>query len=66
MTLRNIALSAVLSSLPVALHASDAILGDATQFTSPNDVVERCVRIQPIPGGSYSKSDAEEEEFPAA
>ena len=63
MNLRIIALSATLLSLPVALHASDAILGDATQFTSPNGIVERCVRIQPIPGGNYSKNDLEDEEF---
>ena len=47
---------------PLAAFASDAVLGTATSFTSPNGIVERCVRIAPIPGGDYGKDDVEEEE----
>lgn len=41
--------------------ASDEVQGDATVFTSPNGVAERCVRIAPIPGGSYSNGDLKDE-----
>lgn len=44
-----------------AAQASDAVVGEATAFTSPNGVTEHCVRIAPIPGGTYSKHDAKEE-----
>ncbi|SLN70567.1 hypothetical protein TRL7639_04174 [Falsiruegeria litorea R37] len=42
-------------------HASDEVIGEATLFTSPNGVEEKCVRIAPIPGGFYSKGDAKDE-----
>jgi hypothetical protein len=48
--------------LPVAFVSSDAVRGTETTFTSPNGVVERCVRITAIPGGRYSDDDIEEEE----
>ena len=41
--------------------ASDAVLGDVTEFTSPNGLTERCVRIAPIPGGDYSEGDLKDE-----
>ncbi|MBE1283509.1 MAG: hypothetical protein GJ676_09365 [Rhodobacteraceae bacterium] len=41
--------------------ATDAVRGDATNFSSPNGVEERCVRIAQIPGGAYSKGDLEDE-----
>ncbi|MGR3661816.1 MAG: hypothetical protein ACU0CA_11615 [Paracoccaceae bacterium] len=44
-----------------AAMSSDAVKGKATQFTSPNDVRESCIRITPIPGGSYSKNDLADE-----
>ena len=47
---------------PLAAFASDAVVGTATTFTSPNGIVERCVRIAPIPGGDYGKDDLDEEE----
>ncbi|MCF6272197.1 MAG: hypothetical protein L3J37_03260 [Rhodobacteraceae bacterium] len=41
--------------------AGDTVVGIETNFTSPNGVVERCVRITPIPGGVYSSGDLEDE-----
>ena len=58
--MRNL-LIAALAVASGAAHASDAVLGEAVSFTSPNGVTERCVRIAPIPGGTYSDGDAEEE-----
>ena len=55
----SVFLIAALAAAPA--FASDAILGDAVTFTSPNGVAERCVRIAPIPGGDYSKGDLEDE-----
>lgn len=46
---------------PAAVAASDAVQGDVTTYQSPNGVKERCVRITPVPGGTYSKGDKEEE-----
>lgn len=59
--------AAVLSCLALLLGAgfsaaSDRIAGEATDFVSPNGVVERCVRIAPMPGGDYSKGDLSDEE----
>lgn len=48
-----------LAAAPV--FASDAVLGQANPFNSPNGVTERCIRIAPIPGGDYSDSDLEDE-----
>jgi hypothetical protein len=42
--------------------ASDAVRGTVAEFTSPNGIVERCVRIAPAPGGDYDKDDLAEEE----
>lgn len=42
--------------------ASDAVLGTQTVFQSPNGIAERCVRIAPVPGGTYDKGDVEQEE----
>ena len=47
---------------PLTAFASDAVQGTETSFTSPNGVIERCVRIAPIPGGDYGKDDLDEEE----
>ena len=41
--------------------ASDAVRGVETTFTSPNGLIERCVRIAPIPGGEYSNGDLKDE-----
>jgi hypothetical protein len=60
--MKLIALSlASLVLAPLAAFASDAVQGTGTSFTSPNGVVERCVRIAPIPGGDYGKDDLDEE-----
>jgi hypothetical protein len=53
-------LLAALAAPPAA--ASDAVRGAETTFTSPNGVVERCVRIAPMPGADYSKGDLKDEE----
>jgi hypothetical protein len=52
---RLLATLAVLGAAPAV--ASDAVLGQATVFTSPNGVAERCVRIGPMPGARYSDDD---------
>lgn len=57
--LLTIAASAILTASQVV--ADDAVLGQETSFTSPNGIVERCVRIAPIPGGNYSNGDLEDE-----
>ena len=44
------ALAALIAGGPA--FASDAVQGVETTFTSPNGVVERCVRIAPIPAGT--------------
>ena len=51
---------AALAALPAA--ATDAVIGQATTFTSPNGVTERCVRIAPMPGAVYSHGDLKDEE----
>lgn len=43
--------------LASAAHADDSVTGVETTFTSPNGVAERCVRIAPMPGASYSDDD---------
>ncbi|MFZ7093932.1 hypothetical protein [Primorskyibacter sp. 2E233] len=48
-----------LAAAPVA--ASDAVLGEETIHQSPNGIAERCVRITPVPGGTYDKDDLEQE-----
>jgi hypothetical protein len=37
--------------------ASDRVQGLETVFQSPNGVVERCVRIAPMPGATYTEAD---------
>lgn len=57
-----VAVTAAFLSAPAL--ANDKVLGDATLFTSPNGVTERCVRIAPMPGAVYSPDDlAAEAEF---
>lgn len=41
--------------------ATDQVAGETITFTSPNDLEEACVRIAPIPGGEYSRSDLKSE-----
>ena len=55
----TISLVAILAAAPA--FATDAGCGEATNFTSPNSVVEQCVRIAPMPGGEYSDGDLEDE-----
>lgn len=55
-------LAAVMVFVASPLWASDAVIGTETTLQSPNGLSERCVRIAPIPGGEYSKSDLKEEE----
>ncbi|MBW6417802.1 hypothetical protein [Celeribacter sp. PS-C1] len=43
-------------------QASDAVIGAEMTFTSPNGLMERCVRIASLPGAKYSKDDLKEEE----
>ncbi|MDE0588322.1 hypothetical protein OU789_00110 [Halocynthiibacter sp. C4] len=41
--------------------ATDAVLGNATDYASPNGITERCIQIAPIPNGTYSKDDTKDE-----
>ncbi len=41
--------------------ASEKVLGNATEFKSPNGLNERCIEIERIPGGHFHKKDAEQE-----
>lgn len=50
---------AVLAAAPAL--ASDAVVGDVAEFTSPTGTVERCIRIAPIPDGAYSNDDQKDE-----
>lgn len=53
-----VAVIAVFGAVPMA---SSQVQGKATTYTSPNGVIERCVAIAPIPGGTYSEHDGNEE-----
>lgn len=54
--------AALLLALATQGLANDAVLGSETRFTSPDGTTERCVRIAPMPGASYSKDDLAAEE----
>lgn len=54
-------LAALAALVAAPSFASDAVRGEATTFTSPNGVTERCVRIAPMPGARYSDEDVETE-----
>jgi hypothetical protein len=54
--------TALLLALAAPALANDDVLGTETLFTSPNGISERCVRIAPMPGASYSKDDLGAEE----
>ena len=47
--------------VPSALWAGDSVTGTTQTFKSPNGVTESCVRLTPVPGGSYSKRDLKDE-----
>jgi len=53
-----VAVIAAYGAVPVA---NSQVQGKATTYTSPNGVEERCVAIAPIPGGTYSEQDSDEE-----
>lgn len=60
--IRKCLLAATLSA--VGLHSAQAdVSGETADFTSPNGLTERCVRITPLPGAHYSKHDRREEQF---
>jgi hypothetical protein len=48
-------------ALPTLAFADDSIIGETTAFTSPNGLLEACVRIVPMPGAIYSEADAKAE-----
>ena len=41
--------------------AKAAVIGESVTFTSPNKLVEQCVKVAHIPGGEYSKKDEKKE-----
>lgn len=43
-------------------HATDEVEGQETIYESYNGVSERCVRISPMPGGTYDDGDRKDEE----
>jgi hypothetical protein len=55
-------LAAALAAFAFPAAASDAVIGEVTTFTSPHGVVERCVRIAPMPGAHYSHGDLKDEQ----
>ena len=59
--MRHSLLAAIATALTSPLWASDAVIGTETTFESPNGLVDRCVRIAPMPGGTYSKGDLKDE-----
>jgi hypothetical protein len=59
MSLRLAVALVALATSPAA--ATDAVLGDATTFKSPNGLTERCVRITRAPGGVYGAGDDKQE-----
>lgn len=56
------ALSALFLILPAMAGSSDNVLGASVTFQSPNGVTERCIRITPMPGATYSDKDLETEQ----
>lgn len=44
-----------------AAVATDAVIGEAVTFQSPNGITEQCIRIAPMPGAVYSEKDQEAE-----
>ena len=56
---RTIAVAALLAA---SLSAMANVAGEVVEYTSPNGLTERCVRIAPMPGADYSKHDRKEEE----
>jgi hypothetical protein len=53
---------AIFALQATAALSSDAVKGKATTFTSPSGLTESCIRIDPIPGGTYNKGDKADEE----
>jgi len=51
----------VLCAFVLPAFASDEVTGIETTFTSPNGLIERCVRITPVPGGVYDEGDLKDE-----
>ena len=58
-TLEYLVITALtVASLP---FANAGVTGETAEFASPNGLVERCVRITPLPGAHYSKGDHKDE-----
>jgi hypothetical protein len=58
-SLLALALATATAAAPAA--ATDRVVGAATAFTSYYGVAERCIRIAPLPGATYSEADLAEE-----
>ena len=54
-------LAASIALLASVAMSSDAVKGQASTFISPNGLAETCIRIDPIPGGTYDKGDGADE-----
>jgi hypothetical protein len=54
---RSLSTAALLALLAAPSSASDRVLGIETTFRSPNGITERCVRIAPMPGATYTEAD---------
>ncbi|MGR8920430.1 MAG: hypothetical protein ACU85V_12495 [Gammaproteobacteria bacterium] len=54
-------LPALLCAAAIAPAAAANVAGAVVEFRSPNDVVERCVALEPMPGGVYSDMDVAQE-----
>jgi hypothetical protein len=46
--------ASIAASLPLVAGASSDVAGEASEYTSPTGVHERCVMLDHMPGGVYS------------
>ena len=61
MVFHHSALLPILVLLPLAGPLRADVTGEVTRFSAPDGVVERCVRLAPFPGATYSSRDRETE-----
>lgn len=52
---------AAVAMLGVNTALAAPVSGDTREFESPNGLVEKCIRLQPMPGAHFSKSDHKRE-----
>ena len=55
--MRRIIFGILLLSFSFSTPASDEVMGSVTKFSSPNNILEQCIALSPMPGGVYTDSD---------